>query len=82
MSKPTEAACQYRITLEGYLDACWADWFAGFTMTSQGHNGELTVLTGAVADQAALRGLLNQIWDFNLALVAVERFDSPVIGEP
>lgn len=75
MSKPSEAACHYRITLEGYLDECWADWFAGFTITSRGHNGELTILTGPVADQAALRGLLNQIWDFNLALVAIERLD-------
>lgn len=75
MSEPSEAACHYRITLEGYLDDCWGDWFAGLTITSRGRNGEFTVLTGPVADQAALRGLLNQIWDFNLALVAVERLD-------
>lgn len=65
----------YQITLEGCLDDRWADWFAGLTMTTRRHNGDITILTGPVADQAALRGLLNQIWDFNLSLVAVERLD-------
>ena len=65
----------YQITLEGHLDNRWADWFNGLTLTSQEHNGSITILTGPVADQAALRGLLSQIWDFNLALIAVERLD-------
>ena len=65
----------YQITLEGQLDNRWADWFDGLTITSQGQNDNITILTGPVTDQAALRGLLNQIWDFNLALIAVERLD-------
>lgn len=46
-----------------------------FTMTTRHENDNITILTGAVADQTALRGLLNQIWDFNLALIAIERLD-------
>jgi hypothetical protein len=65
----------YQITLEGHLDECWSDCFDGLTMTTRRQNGGITILTGPVADQAALRGLLNQIWDFNLALIAVERLD-------
>ncbi len=65
----------YQITLEGRLDNRWNDWFDGFTITCQKQNNNITVLTGPVADQAALRGLLNQIWDFNLAVIAVERLD-------
>ncbi|MFO7680463.1 MAG: hypothetical protein R6X34_10465 [Chloroflexota bacterium] len=65
----------FRITLEGCLDDRWANWFAGLTMHTQQHNGGVTILTGPIADQAALRGLLNQIWDFNLAIIAVERLD-------
>ncbi|MCA9927598.1 MAG: hypothetical protein KC419_03945 [Anaerolineales bacterium] len=62
----------YQITLEGRLDGRWADWFEGLTMTT---NGDITILTGPVADQAALRGLLNQIWDFNLTVISVCRME-------
>lgn len=65
----------YKITLEGCLDKRWGDWFEGMTLSNQAPNTNVTILTGSVADQAALRGLLNQIWDFNLALIAVERLD-------
>ena len=65
----------YQITLEGCLDDRWADWFDGLTMTTWQRDGDITLLIGSVADQAALRGLLNQIWDFNLALISVERLD-------
>lgn len=76
MSKqPTSARHTYQIALEGCLDDRWADWFAGLSMTTRRHNGDVTMLTGPVADQAALRGLLNQIWDFNLALISVKRLD-------
>ena len=34
-------------------------------------NSPTTLLTGPVADQAALRGLLNKIWDLNLSLISV-----------
>lgn len=73
--KPSSNQHYYQIKLEGFLDDRWADWFDGLTMTTQRQNGSITTLTGPVADQAALRGLLNQIWDFNLALVAIERLD-------
>ena len=31
----------------------------------------VTILTGRIADQAALRGVLTQIFDLNLALISV-----------
>ena len=34
-----------------------------------------TTLTGAVADQAALRGLLCRLWDLNLTVVSVRRVE-------
>ena len=34
-----------------------------------------TVLTGLLADQAELRGVLNRIWDLNLAVISVNRID-------
>lgn len=76
MSKKYPSNCHlYRITIEGHLDDRWVDWFEGMTMTQQRDKGDITLLTGLVADQAALRGLLNQIWDFNLAVIAVERIE-------
>jgi hypothetical protein len=76
MSKKHPPNCHlYQITVEGHLDDRWADWFEGMTMTQQRDKGDITLLTGLVADQAALRGLLNQIWDFNLAVIAVERIE-------
>ncbi len=31
----------------------------------------ITVLTGPVVDQAALRGILNRLWDLNLTVISV-----------
>ena len=47
---------RYEIRLKGHLDARWAAWFDGLTVT-QGSDGT-TVIHGPVADQAALHGLL------------------------
>lgn len=61
----------YRLRVKGNLDATWADWFDGFTMTPA-ENDE-TVLKGIVADQCALHGLLAKIRDLGLPLLSVER---------
>ncbi|MFN8028401.1 MAG: hypothetical protein U0W40_19190 [Acidimicrobiia bacterium] len=60
---------QYEIRVTGHLDARWAAWFDGLTLTS-GDDGT-TVLTGPVVDQAALHGVLNKLRDLGLPLVAV-----------
>ncbi len=73
--KPLSRQWSYQITLAGRLDDRWADWFDGMTIEYQRQNGGSTVLTVPAADQAALRGLLNQIWDFNLTIIAVERIN-------
>jgi hypothetical protein len=60
----------YRIEVEGQLDKSWSGWFSGMTLTFQ---DDVSTLTGPLADQAALRGLLSKIWDLNLTLVSVVR---------
>lgn len=64
----------YQIRLEGHLGQQWTDWFDGLTITCD-DNGE-TVLTGPVADQAALHGLLRKVRDLGIALVSVHRIAS------
>ena len=63
--------CEIRI--KGHLDERWADWFEGLTITRE-DNGE-TRLTGPVADQAALHGLLKKVRDLGLPLISVNRIE-------
>jgi hypothetical protein len=63
----------YRIRVKGSLDRKWSDWFDGFTITPQANDE--TLLTGPVADQAALHGLLGKIRDLGLPLLSVERVE-------
>jgi hypothetical protein len=64
-------AAVYEITVAGDLGPQWADWFEGFAMVRQ-DDGK-TRLTGAVADQSALHGLLARIRDLGLPLLLVKR---------
>ena len=50
----------------------WTDWFEEMVIS---HEGGETILTGQIADQAALHGLLIRIRDLNLNLLSVERLD-------
>ena len=60
----------YEIRVRGELDARWGDWFGDLTVTVEREDPPLTRLVGPV-DQAALRGILNRLWDLNLTLVSV-----------
>jgi hypothetical protein len=59
--------------VKGNLDAKWSNWFDGLTITPQADDE--TLLTGPVADQAALHGLLDKIRDLGLPLLSVKRID-------
>lgn len=59
----------YQIRIEGHLGCEWADWFEGLTITTL-DNSE-TLLTGPVADQAALYGLLKKVRDVGMPLLSV-----------
>ena len=64
----------YHIRVQGELDAHWSDWFDGLAITPQA--GGETQLSGRVADQAALHGLLAKIRDLGLPLLSVRRVGS------
>ena len=61
---------QYRIKLQECLDERWSDGFEEMAVSFEDGG---TILTGRVADQAALHGVLIRIRDLNLNLLSVER---------
>jgi hypothetical protein len=69
MAKPTGNTAYYEIRVQGQLNARWADWFDGMTITLD-NNGD-TLLSGPVVDQAALHGLLKKVRDVGLTLLSV-----------
>ncbi|NCC35554.1 MAG: hypothetical protein EOM24_26610 [Chloroflexia bacterium] len=60
----------YQIRLRGHLGSQWAAWFDGMTVDLT--NAGDTLLTGPIADQAALHGLLRKVRDLGLTLLAVQ----------
>ena len=63
----------YEIRLKGHLAGRWAGWFEGLTITLE-EDGD-TLLTGPVADQAALHGLLKKVRDLGMPLISVNRLE-------
>ena len=62
----------YQITIQGNLDSDWSNWFSWLELS---HDRRLqhTTLTGAISDQAELRGILNKLWDLNQIVIAVSQ---------
>lgn len=63
----------YQIKVKGVLGEKWSDWFNGMAITVE---SGITTLSGAVADQPRLHGLLSKIRDLNLTLISVTRIES------
>ena len=63
------APAWYEIRILETLEPDWTEWFEGMEIRREKH-GE-TLLSGPVADQAALHGLLLRIRNLNLTLLSV-----------
>jgi hypothetical protein len=74
IDKPPQNAAFYEIRIKGHLDSQWAMWFDGLTISLE-ENGD-TLLSGPVADQAALHGLLKKVRDLGLPLRSVNQVHS------
>ena len=63
----------YEIHVKGHLNRDWADWLENMQICCL-ENGEM-ILSGMLADQPALMGILNKLNSLNLAILSVNRLD-------
>jgi hypothetical protein len=65
----------YRIRVRGNLDPRWSEWLESMSIRADRAEADspTVVLTGPLVDQAALRGVLNRLWDLNLEVISVNR---------
>ena len=71
MDQPIE----YEIEIQGRLEERWSHWFDDMDISfrkRQTSGPTVTILSGMVADQAALHGLLNRIRDLGIPLLSVQ----------
>ena len=65
----TDQPLTYEIKIKGHLRTQWSDWFENMTITYTAEDD--TILSGEIADQAALHGVLKKISNLGLVLLSV-----------
>ena len=70
-----DQAVSYTIRIEGSIDDALAGWFGPMQLEpSDGTDGrQITTLSGEVADQAALVGLVRHLHGLGIVLLSIER---------
>ena len=63
------APSAYQLRVDGHLDRHWSSWFGELILAHE--DDGTTSLTGPVADQAELHGLLTKIRDLGVPLISV-----------
>jgi hypothetical protein len=64
----------YQFRVEGHLDDHWSAVFAGLTVARQGDG--TSTLTGPVADQAQLHGILAGLRDIGATIISLQAVDA------
>jgi len=64
-------AVHYRIRVKGHLGQQWSEWFDRMTITLEVDG--TTTLSGPIADQAALHGLLVRVRDLGMELISISQ---------
>ena len=76
---------QCRITVRGRVAPHWSPWLGELQLSyrTAGEGETVTDLNGTLADQSALQGVLNRIWNLNLTVLSVvTSADTGEEGEP
>jgi hypothetical protein len=73
---------QYQIRVQGRVEPPWAARLGDLTLAVHdgGRNATVTDLTGWIGDQAALMGLLEQLYALGLTILSVERLEEAAGG--
>jgi len=73
---------QYRILVQGRLEPLSAARLGDLTLTVRESDGQIAVteITGSIGDQAALMGVLEQLYSMGLTLLKVERLEQDADG--
>ena len=73
-----ESPGTYRLRVQGPLDTCLSDCLGGMVLPRaiSEDNEPLSILVGRLQDQAALSGVLNELYDRRTPLLTVEWVDS------
>ena len=61
------------IRVKGRIDEHWSNWFGDLAITYA--EGDETILTGTVADQSVLYGILTRLRDLGLSLLSVNHVE-------
>ena len=81
MKLPTEylsvvSPAEYKISVLGFLEESLSDYLCGLSINNstpdQNTGKTVAVLSGCLADQAALFGVLNALYDMRMPLITVE----------
>ena len=70
-----QAPTAYRLRIAGHLDQHWSPWLGDLTLTHE--DDGTTSLTGVIADQAELHGLLTKIRDLGVTLISLAVVPTP-----
>jgi hypothetical protein len=76
--------CNYRICVQGRLNGKWADYFEGMQIENGSDTGgyQITYLSGPLADQAALQGVLQKLYNLGFPLILAEKIDEADGNQP
>ena len=64
----------YRIRVRGHLDSSWSDRLEAMNITeiTNQQSGAESILVGRLADQAALSGVLNCLYEMHLPVLSTD----------
>lgn len=68
----------YQIRVKGHINSGWSEWFCGLAISLE--KDGTTLLTGPVADQPALHGILARIRDLGMHLLSVRQMGTNQAG--
>jgi hypothetical protein len=68
--KEVKTMQEVAIRIKGRIDTHWSEWLGGLEITHIEH--DQSQLSGSIADQATLYGILTKLRDLDLSLVSLE----------